>query len=348
MFRHSPEARTCTRLCPEWERTRICTVDCPLRHNTYQIQKKRAEEYCYFEDKEQGCTKPFCEFKHRNPDKDAWKLEESQSSFFNEPRNSMAQRSSVDGMQRGQLYDTQFFSNGSSVVQGFSGRYDSFHQSGMVSEQPPSSVGFAAPQEYDLVDSDVAGLRSNGSNALFNDETGGRQDPGNDCKPWLGESTGVPSFGNDKDKNMGVQRSSYAYTRPDFAEVSGLHDGECHDDHQRFRDANNDHKKAKTNGFNVANREKKGIGLMDQSSRSLPKQDASQAVGLKDRTRNKRGERGLANDRSKETRSKSFECLDSDKSFFKKIRMENKTLLNEIEDIERELDEIECRVPHTS
>ncbi|ELA40892.1 uncharacterized protein VICG_02072 [Vittaforma corneae ATCC 50505] len=72
-YRHNPMAKTNTTLCPQWASTKKCTLDCPMRHSLYHLQKKRSEDFCYFENTEQGCTKPYCEFKHKNPTKDVWK-----------------------------------------------------------------------------------------------------------------------------------------------------------------------------------------------------------------------------------------------------------------------------------
>lgn len=72
-YRHSPAAKANATLCPQWASTKKCTLDCPMRHSLYHLQKKRSEDFCYFETTEQGCSKPYCEFKHKNPAKDAWK-----------------------------------------------------------------------------------------------------------------------------------------------------------------------------------------------------------------------------------------------------------------------------------
>lgn len=72
-YRHNPFSRLNPVLCEEWNETRTCREDCPFRHSFYHLQKKRSDDLCYWEDKPEGCTKEFCEFKHRSPEKDAWK-----------------------------------------------------------------------------------------------------------------------------------------------------------------------------------------------------------------------------------------------------------------------------------
>lgn len=75
VYRHIPAAKANTTLCPEWANTKKCNVECPMRHSLYHLNRKRQDDLCYFEITEQGCTKSNCEFKHRNPAKDAWKAE---------------------------------------------------------------------------------------------------------------------------------------------------------------------------------------------------------------------------------------------------------------------------------
>lgn len=72
-YRHNAFSKQNPVLCEEWAQTGACRVDCPFRHSTYHLQKRRADDLCYWEDREQGCTKEFCEFKHRDSAKDAWK-----------------------------------------------------------------------------------------------------------------------------------------------------------------------------------------------------------------------------------------------------------------------------------
>lgn len=79
IYRHCNAAKSNTTLCPEWANTKKCKIDCPMRHSFYHIQKK---EYCYFETTEQGCTKPNCEYKHRNP-VDQRNIVENPNSFEN-------------------------------------------------------------------------------------------------------------------------------------------------------------------------------------------------------------------------------------------------------------------------
>ncbi|KAM0680207.1 hypothetical protein GINT2_001591 [Glugoides intestinalis] len=75
VYRHNPAAKENKTLCPEWANSKKCRVDCPMRHSLYHLNKKRQDDLCYFEITEQGCTKQNCDFKHRNPVKDAWKEE---------------------------------------------------------------------------------------------------------------------------------------------------------------------------------------------------------------------------------------------------------------------------------
>jgi hypothetical protein len=75
VYRHSLESKASTKLCNEWEKTKKCTVDCPFRHSFYHLQKKRSNDPCYFEETAQGCTKEYCEFKHKDTQRDSWKLE---------------------------------------------------------------------------------------------------------------------------------------------------------------------------------------------------------------------------------------------------------------------------------
>ena len=73
IYRHNPFSKQNPVLCETWDKTKTCRVDCPFRHSYHHLQKNRSEDYCYWEDKETGCSKEFCEFKHKNPEKDYWK-----------------------------------------------------------------------------------------------------------------------------------------------------------------------------------------------------------------------------------------------------------------------------------
>lgn len=75
IYRHCLEAKTSTKLCPEWEKTKKCSLNCPFRHSYYHLQKKRSNDMCYFEETPQGCTKPYCEYKHKDTSRDIWKNE---------------------------------------------------------------------------------------------------------------------------------------------------------------------------------------------------------------------------------------------------------------------------------
>lgn len=94
-YRHNPTSRQNTILCESWERSRKCRDDCPYRHSYYHFQKKRADDYCFWEDKETGCTKEFCEFRHRNPEKDAWKENEAKGFKFSTDHSSEHKRDEI-------------------------------------------------------------------------------------------------------------------------------------------------------------------------------------------------------------------------------------------------------------
>lgn len=81
-YRHNPIAKSSTTTCTKWLDDQPCTMDCPFRHNNFPIVKKKNEnpivkkkneEFCYFEDKEGGCTKYHCEYRHKDQNKDLWK-----------------------------------------------------------------------------------------------------------------------------------------------------------------------------------------------------------------------------------------------------------------------------------
>lgn len=86
IYRHSQEAKSSTKLCPEWEKTKTCTLTCPLRHSFYHLQKKRSNDLCYFEETPQGCTKAYCEYKHKDVTRDAWKSEMDGAMAQNDKR----------------------------------------------------------------------------------------------------------------------------------------------------------------------------------------------------------------------------------------------------------------------
>ena len=64
-FRHSLEAKNSRQICPNWEKTKQCFYECPLRHCTFPMTKGKSDEYCFFENTETGCTKANCEFRHK-------------------------------------------------------------------------------------------------------------------------------------------------------------------------------------------------------------------------------------------------------------------------------------------
>jgi len=74
-YRHRPESKTNPVLCERWSQTKVCTQDCPLRHSYHHLKKKRTDDQCYWETQEGGCTRKFCEFRHRDPQKDAWRVD---------------------------------------------------------------------------------------------------------------------------------------------------------------------------------------------------------------------------------------------------------------------------------
>lgn len=81
VFRHCLNAKENPILCKTWKLKKQCKIDCPFRHSTYHLNKKRHEMMCYWE-KTTGCTKEYCEFRHENSEKDAWK--ESRVKSLNE------------------------------------------------------------------------------------------------------------------------------------------------------------------------------------------------------------------------------------------------------------------------
>ncbi|ELQ73998.1 hypothetical protein THOM_3091 [Trachipleistophora hominis] len=72
-YRHSAAAKKNLIMCKTWANKRECRNECPLRHSDYHLRKDRKDIYCYWEDMEGGCQKEFCDFRHRNPEKDEWK-----------------------------------------------------------------------------------------------------------------------------------------------------------------------------------------------------------------------------------------------------------------------------------
>lgn len=73
VFRHSSAAKKNLIMCKLWANKKQCRVECPLRHSDYHLRKDRSDIYCYWEDTTSGCQKEFCDFKHKNPEKDEWK-----------------------------------------------------------------------------------------------------------------------------------------------------------------------------------------------------------------------------------------------------------------------------------
>lgn len=74
MYRHSAAAKKNLIMCKLWANKKQCRNECPLRHSDYHLRKDRKDIHCYWEDMEGGCQKEFCDFKHRNPEKDEWKM----------------------------------------------------------------------------------------------------------------------------------------------------------------------------------------------------------------------------------------------------------------------------------
>ncbi|KAM0687189.1 hypothetical protein COBT_001575 [Conglomerata obtusa] len=71
-YRHSSAAKENPILCRKWKQNGSCISECPFRHSSYHLNKKRHEMECYWE-KNNGCEKARCEFKHIDPKKDEWK-----------------------------------------------------------------------------------------------------------------------------------------------------------------------------------------------------------------------------------------------------------------------------------
>ncbi|KAM0674425.1 hypothetical protein GVAV_002038 [Gurleya vavrai] len=71
-YRHSHAAKENPILCKKWKQKMICTIECPFRHSSYHLNKKRHEMECFWE-KSVGCTKEKCEFRHLDSKKDLWK-----------------------------------------------------------------------------------------------------------------------------------------------------------------------------------------------------------------------------------------------------------------------------------
>ncbi|KAG0441736.1 Zinc finger CCCH domain-containing protein 11A [Dictyocoela muelleri] len=75
-FRHNKKAKETTIICPLYSKKLNCQNDCPFRHSTYHLKKKRTEMPCYWEENSQ-CKKLYCEFKHKDPEKDKWKYDKT-------------------------------------------------------------------------------------------------------------------------------------------------------------------------------------------------------------------------------------------------------------------------------
>lgn len=331
-FRHSPDARASTKICPEWEKTRRCTVDCPLRHNTHQVQRRKADEYCYFEDKEPGCTKPFCEFKHKNPEKDAWKLSGPQNGL-----NTSALLVQEENVSHGWMHDSRFLDGNLSGVQDH--RYDSTQQNETTSKQLEES---AVCQEYDLVDDGL--VPNNSSTPILANEIDSREDPDSASGYWT--RRGSTALGTHHAANEGLSEYSSsdmttrsksfrdkplcnARNNPNTNPSIILRSDELRSDeknHSRLG-GNDDFKKPKPNAFDGEDKRRKDGRWREQY---VSRGNEQRSIG--DEKANRDG----------------TELHIFDKGYFKKIRMENKILVNEIEDVEREIDEIERRISQES
>lgn len=73
IYRHNAFSKQNPVLCETWSKTKQCREDCPFRHSYYHLKKNRSDDFCFWEDKESGCTKSFCEFRHKDSSRDAWK-----------------------------------------------------------------------------------------------------------------------------------------------------------------------------------------------------------------------------------------------------------------------------------
>lgn len=71
-FRHCYSSKENPVLCKNWEKKGRCTFNCPFRHSDYHLKKARVDEMCYWE-ATTGCTKEFCEFRHKDASRDEWK-----------------------------------------------------------------------------------------------------------------------------------------------------------------------------------------------------------------------------------------------------------------------------------
>lgn len=175
-YRHSNDAKQSTQLCPEWERTKKCRHDCPLRHNTFPVQKKKGDEYCYFEDKGAGCTKPNCEYKHKNPSKDQWRQHKLSSEKFGAASNSMQDDSFVSSLSGTEKHKHAFTNGGSTSKYEYNpsnGRGD-YNNSEYIENHKQNReyrIEDQSVPEYDLIEcsSNVPSPQNNG-------------------RPWLSES----------------------------------------------------------------------------------------------------------------------------------------------------------------
>ncbi|KAG0419701.1 Zinc finger CCCH domain-containing protein 11A [Dictyocoela roeselum] len=100
-FRHNKKAKETTIVCPLYAKKLVCQNDCPFRHSTYHLKKNRTEIPCYWEQNGQ-CKKMYCEFKHKDPEKDRWKTHKSIKTL-NEIKSEEAKKSQEESFIKDQL-----------------------------------------------------------------------------------------------------------------------------------------------------------------------------------------------------------------------------------------------------
>lgn len=94
-FRHNVLCKQCNILCDEWDSTKMCREDCPLRHSKYHLMKQREELPCFWENNG-GCKKEFCEFKHEDASKDEWKKGTIRDNTKQESKNTIVNEVEMD------------------------------------------------------------------------------------------------------------------------------------------------------------------------------------------------------------------------------------------------------------
>lgn len=64
-YRHCQAAKETKEICYLFQNKEICDGSCMKRHSKYHLEKKKDNIMCYF-DLNGQCTKPNCEYKHKN------------------------------------------------------------------------------------------------------------------------------------------------------------------------------------------------------------------------------------------------------------------------------------------